>query len=289
MKSQVNTDSVIRLYPTPPRELALQGLFLQPRAGSALNSRPVPLVYTSFIASLDGRIAIEQPVTGERGVPQSITNPRDWRLYQELAARADILLVSARFLRELARGAAQAGLPLSDGPAFADLKAWREEQGLSPQPAVVVLSASLELPLAELRPGLKHRLYVATGRQADPGAVKDIERHGATVIYAGEGRAVDGERLVARLAAEGYANIYSIAGPAVLETLLRSGVLNRIYLTQVHRLLGGMSYDTLLEGNLLTPPADFRLRALYYDDHQGETCGQFFGIYELTACGPQRP
>ena len=84
------------------------------------------------------------------------------------------------------------------------------------------------------------------------------------------------------MAAEGFFNIYSIAGPGVLETLLRSSVLDRIYLTQVHRLIGGRSYDTLFEGDLLKPPVNFALQALYYDGACGKDCSQFFGIYEMV-------
>ncbi len=276
----MNIQTVMRLYPMPQREVRLQGLYLHSHLGDAGDSKR-PLVYTNFITSLDGRIAIEHPVTGERGVPEFITNPRDWRLYQELAARADVLLVSARFLRELARGEAQDNLPLSNDPAFADLTRWRAQQGLPSQPAVVVLSASLDLPLKTLSALQDRQVFVATGEQADVEAVRSIECSGARVLYAGDNRKVNGKRLIDQLVAQGFSSIYSIAGPGVLETLLRARVLDRIYLTQVHRLIGGASYDTLYEGRLLSPPADFKLQALYYDSRGGKDCGQFFAIYDL--------
>jgi riboflavin biosynthesis pyrimidine reductase len=276
----LNARTVIRLYPTPPREVGLEGLYLHSDLGDR-RSDAHPLVYTNFIASLDGRIAIEHPVTGERGVPEIITNPRDWRLYQELAARADVLLVSARYLRELARGEAQANLPVSTDPAFADLTEWRAQNGLPSQPAVVILSASLDLPLEVLSAIQDRQAYVATGGQAEPETVRRIESSGAKVLYAGDDRQVDGTRLVEQLAAEGFTSIYSIAGPGVLETLLRARVVDRVYLTQVHRLIGGASYDTVFEGRLLNPPADFTLKALYYDGRSGKDCGQFFAIYEI--------
>jgi len=270
----------MRLYPTPQREVGLEGLYLHSQLGDARGDAD-PLVYTDFVASLDGRIAIEHPVTGERRVPELITNPRDWRLYQELAARADVLLVSARFIRELARGEAQDNLPVSAEPAFSDLTEWRAQHGLTSQPAVVILSASLNLPLKTLSAIHDRPVFVATGEQADGGAVRRIEGSGAKVLYAGDNREVEGRRLIEQLAAQGFSSIYSIAGPGVLETLLRARVLDRIYLTQVHRLIGGASYDTLFEGRLLNPPADFKLQALYYDGRAGKDCGQFFAIYEI--------
>ena len=119
----MSNDTVIQLYPIAQSELRLQGLYLQSFADDAQDAGS-PMVYTNFITSLDGRIAIDHPVSGERCVPEHITNPLDWRLYQELAARADVLLVSARYLRELEQDKAQASMPLSDEPAFADLLAW---------------------------------------------------------------------------------------------------------------------------------------------------------------------
>lgn len=274
--------TVTQLYPQPGGEHDLEGLYLKTFIERAEADQRA-WVYTNFIVSLDGRIAIEQPVTGKRGVPESITNPRDWRLYQELAARADVLLVSARFLRELVRGEAQDNLPISDDPTFADLLKWRQQQGLSSQPAVVVLSASLDLPLAELCATSDRVIYVATGRGADVNAIKKIENSGAKILYAGEGREVDGRQLIDQLVEAGHRNIYSIAGPGVLETLLQADVLDCIYLTQVHRLIGGASYDTLLGGKLLQPPADFILKALYYDSKSDKHCDQFFSVYEKNS------
>lgn len=271
---------VIQLYPVPQREVMLEGLYLHQHVEP---DAKLPHVYTNFIASLDGRIAVEQAGIAKHAVPDSITNPRDWRLYQELAASADVLLVSGRYLRELVRGEAQADLPVSNEPAFDDLRKWRVQQGLAPQPAVVVLSASMDLPLDGLRAISDRRVYVATGKKAETETevIRAIEDSGATMLYVGESRKVDGRQLVERLAAEGFCNIYSIAGPVVLETLLRGQVLNRIYFTQVHRLIGGRSYDTLLEGDLLTPPVDFNLQALYYDTRSDKNCSQFFGVYEI--------
>ena len=275
----MSAPTIMQLYPLPGRERELEGIYLQTPDSTKLDHTQ-PWVYTNFITSLDGRIAIEQPVNGGSNVPASITNKRDWRLYQELAARADVLLVSARFLRELMQGKAQDNLPISTAPDFTDLLEWRAQQGLSPQPAIVILSASLDLALNDFCVASARPVYVATGRRADTNAVRRLEESGAKILYAGAGREVDGKQLVEQLVNAGFYNIYSIAGPGVLETLLRASVLDCIYLTQVHRLLGGAKYDTLLGGDLLQPPADFNLESLYYDNNDDSSCGQFFSIYK---------
>jgi riboflavin biosynthesis pyrimidine reductase len=273
--------TVTRLFPAPREELPLEGLYLQ-HAVQRSHTRRHPRVYTNFIASMDGRIAVDDPATQDHGVPDSITNPRDWRLFQELAAQSDILLTSDRYLHELAAGKAQAVAPLDDDPAFADLHAWRQQQGWPRQPAIAVICASLDLPLATLAKLADRPVYVATGGPDGSGAIGEIQRSGARVLHtASEGKRVNAKRLVEMLGALGYFNIYSIAGPGVFGTLLEAGVLDRLYLTQVHRLIGGSSFDTLVKCDSQRLPANLVLRALYYDRGSATAAGQFFGVYDM--------
>jgi riboflavin biosynthesis pyrimidine reductase len=282
MKSQVT-----RLYPPPVEQVPLEGLYLQDNPLIA-ETAALPCVYTNFITSLDGRIAIEHPDTGKTKVPSSITNPHDWRLYQELAAKSDVLITTARYLRELAAGSAQDGLPISNDPTFQDLFVWRKTRGMAAQPAVVILSASLDLPLVTLCESLKRPVYIATGKNADERSVEKIEHTGARILYTGSGKKADGKKLIAALSEEGYRNIYSVAGPGALETLLEARVLDRLYLTQTHRLIGGAAYDTLIEDELLKPPVDFDLQALYYDTSDNSGFGQFFAVYATKTTKAKR-
>jgi riboflavin biosynthesis pyrimidine reductase len=236
-----------------------------------------PFVYSNYVVSLDGRIALEYPHSGHTGVPKTITSAVDWRLYQELAAQADVLLTSGRYLRELAAGKAQDGLPV--GENFPDLLAWRREQGLEEQPAVVILSRSLDLPLEIVLQDAKRKVYVATGANADKRRLAAVAETGVPVLLAGEDKEVDGCRLIEELGAKGYRSIYSIAGPGLLDTLLRAAKVDRLYLTQVHTLLGGQCYDTLLESQVLEPAARFELEELYFDRGDDERQGQMFGVY----------
>ena len=272
--------TVTRLFPAPREEIPLEGLYLQ-HAAQRSQTRRHPRVYTNFIASMDGRIAVDDPATEDHGVPDSITNPRDWRLFQELAAQSDILLTSDRYLHELAEGKAQAAAPLDDDPAFTDLHAWRQQQGWPRQPAIAVICASLDLPLTTLAELADRPVYVATGGPDGSGAIKDIQRSGARVLHtASEGKRVNAERLIEMLGALGYFNIYSIAGPGVFGTLLDAGVLDRLYLTQVHRLIGGSSFDTLIKHDSQRLPVNLVLQALYYDRGSATAAGQFFGVYD---------
>lgn len=65
--------------------------------------------------------------------------------------------------------------------------------------------------------------------------------------------------------------------------MIKARVLDRLYLTQVHYLIGGESFDTLLEGDLIDPPAGFNMQALYYDHHVGDEGAQLFIVYDMIS------
>ncbi|MDQ3776641.1 MAG: dihydrofolate reductase family protein [Pseudomonadota bacterium] len=273
--------ALVRLFPAPARTVPLTGLYLghAPTLRPSL-PRPRPYVYSNFIMSLDGRIALDHSETGERLVPESITNPDDWRLFQELAAQADAIVTSGRYLRQLVRGRAQDLPPVSTAAEYRDLIDWRRSHGLAAQPAIVVLSRRLDLPVAQIIAPLERPLYIATGREAPPEQVRALEAAGAEVLLTGAGRGVCGAELIEVLGAHGFNSIYAIGGPGVLSTLLAAGAVDRLYLTHAHRLLGGGSFDTLLNGPRLCPPVDFTLSGLHYQERIGVACGQLFAVYD---------
>ena len=246
-----------------------------------LSDEPAPLVYSNFVTSLDGRIALPRPGRASHGVPPAIGNSRDWRLYQELAAQADVIITSARYFRQYARGEAQDHLPLGPGERFADLHQWRLDAGLSAQPDVVVFSASLDIPAEALHTYRERRVHILTGAAADPARRAQLEDAGAEVHTAGEGTTVDGGRAVALLNDIGYRRIYSVAGPYVLHTLLAANALDRLYLTFAHRIVGGEDFDTLCWGAELQPAPRARLRSLFYDAHAPEHAGQLIACYDF--------
>lgn len=277
--------SVTRLFPTPAQDIELTGLYLDHRLHMR-GTTAQPYVYSNFISSLDGRIAIAVDGRSSHQVPPTITNQRDWRLYQELAGQADILVTSGRYFRQSAGGEAQDKLPVGNHPDYDDIRQWRLQQGLQSQPDIAILSGSLDIPLASLEPYRQRRIIVVTGNEAAPGRVKRLEAAGIRVMVTGHSRRVDGGEMVAQLATAGYHSIYAIAGPAVFHTLLAGGVLNRLYLTFACQLLGGNDYDSLLTGELLSPAKGLQLSTLHHDPH-APTGGQLFGVFEPVDPPPQ--
>ncbi len=279
MKIRPRQSALTRLYPPPATDYPLEGLYLgqelHPRAGAGK-----PFVYSNFISSLDGRIAIAREGRSTHQVPAAITNPRDWRLYQELAGQADILITSGRYFRQSEIEEAQDRLPVSGHPDYRDIREWRDRHGLAAQPDIAILSRSLAIPLESLNAYQNRRIIVFTGRQAEADRIARLREHGVEVIAAGVDRTVDGAVLVATLAAMGYVSIYAIAGPDVLHTLLKARVLDRLYLTTTHQLLAGEHFDTLTRGGGFDPALGMQLVSLYLDRHAPSGASQWFSVFE---------
>ncbi len=252
---------IIRLYPRPVDTVPLTGMYLSLHLQRQAAEGDV-LIYANYIASVDGRISLWNEQTQAQEVPASLANPRDWRLYQELAAQSDVMITSARYFRQLARGCAQDLLPVGEGDVFADLRQWRKEQGMQAQPDVVILSASLDIPPQSLPQD--RRVWVLTGSAADTARMHALERAGARIVCA-EHMHVDGTFLRRHLIACDYRSAYMIAGPRVHHTLLACGGLDELFLTTRHCLLGGTDFHTCLEG-ALNAAMPLQLLSLYLDE-----------------------
>jgi len=267
--------SVIELFPASGRDVSLQGLY----RGLNLHQRAdagAVIVYANYIASVDGRISL--PAGDDFGVPASIANPRDWRLYQELSAQADVMLTSARYFRQLAKGCAQDLLPVGKGEAYADLRIWRQQQGLKPQPDVMVLSSSLDLPLQALQSLDDRRVMIVTGTSSDKQKRVALQEQGFTVLLAGHD-GVDGQQLRQQLIKHGYRSAYMIAGPDLHGTLLSAGVLDELFLTTRLCLLGGDRFHTIAGGSL-NKTVGLELKSLYMDRQDADS--QLFARYGVT-------
>lgn len=270
---------VTRLYPATGEQYPLEGLYLQHHL-HLKDQSGTPFIYSNFITSLDGRIALGSSDSTTHTVPGATVNPRDWRLYQELAGQADLLVTSGRYFRQSLLGEAQDQLPVGKQAEFSDIRNWRLAQGLREQPDIAILSGSLDIPLAALEPYRQRRILVITGDASDPTRIDALQSSGIEVLRAGSGTVVDGSRMTAELAALGYRSIYAIAGPEVFYTLLDAKVINRLYLTIAQQLLGGEDYDTLTWGPLLTPAQGMSLISLHHDPYAPANAGQLFAVFE---------
>ncbi|MDX8397361.1 MAG: dihydrofolate reductase family protein [Mariprofundaceae bacterium] len=262
--------SVSCLFPKP-MQATISGLYLDLKLHDRAEKGNV-LIYSNYIASLDGRISLRENRSGEFSVPSSIANKRDWRLYQELAAQADVMLTSARYFRQLDQGCAQDLLPVGMAPDYADLSLWRQHHGLKPQPDVMIISASLDIPLQAIESLQDRVVHVLTTASASVQKRRQLEAIGVQVWVVGE-QQVDGNQLKSKLIELGYRSAYMIAGPAVHHTLLSAGVLNRLFLTTHLSLLGCNDFHTILQGSMV--PIRASLRSLYLDGDGTQMFAQY--------------
>lgn len=269
---------VTSCFPDPGGERALRGLYLDTILPDA-SAGGGPFIYANYVSSLDGRISVPD-AAGRQCVPGNIANPRDWRLLQELAGHADLLLSSGRYLRELDAGTDQDILPIGSAEDFADIRAFRARHGLKPQPDVAVLSGSLDFAVPERLLDQGRRVVAITGDSAPEARIQAHERAGIEVMPL-PGALRPGVRPLANaLASLGHARIYAISGPYVLHTLMAADLLDALFLTTVHRIIGGYPFSSICEGELLASPGDFRLTSLYHDPSGPDGCSQTFARYE---------
>lgn len=270
---------LIELYPDSGRTRELRGTYL----AQEIHRRGAPgspIIYASFVSSLDGRIAIAPGERTELRLPQEIVSAADFLLLQELLAQADCFITHGGYLRSIASKSLDDILHIGNSPETEYLARWRAEHGLPPQPGVVVASASLDF---EIPPSVREhnqRLCVVTVERAPLERVHALERNGVEVRMAGEGIQVEADALVPIVAQLGYRSAYLIAGPRMLETMLRHRKLGRLFLTVTHQVLGGERFATLVSGPALGEAGRLKLHSLYYDAHSPAGSGQWFAQFE---------
>ena len=278
--SSIDRREVLQLFPPPARARRLEGLYLSERMPLPAPGAPA-MVYANFVTSLDGRIAVTD-AGGTSRLPAGLTNARDWRLFRELQAHADCLVTHGGYLRALASGRLGNVMQVGLGDGGGDIARWRAAQGMAEQPAVAILSASLDLPIPgslAMHGQPVHVLTTAAARRDRREALIDA---GFDIVDTGPGPWVRSRDVVEALAGRGYRCLYLQTGPRMLESALRDRVLSRLYLTIGHRAVGGERFDTMVQGGLLGDAGAIRLSALHLDETAGRDGGQFFACFDAA-------
>lgn len=272
------SSEVLRLFPLPSAHLPLKGLYLSLRLHETGGDEP--FVYADFVSSLDGRIAVTDTRSGESHLPETLTSASDFRLLSELQAQADCVITHSGYMRAIAEGRLDDILHVGTAPGTEDLLEWRLHNGLSAQPAVCIASGSLDFSLPASLVGADHPVFIATGADSDAARRRRFTDLGYEILIAGPQREVSGGTLVRLLAERGFRRIFLLAGPRMLETMLREGVLSRAFVTLSHQLFGGEQFHTMVHGPELGVQGKLKLRRLYLDAHSVKDSGQFFAEFE---------
>ncbi|MFA5018022.1 MAG: dihydrofolate reductase family protein [Methylobacter sp.] len=266
---------LLRFYPDPCEEVSIKGLYLTHQLHKR-GTAESPFVYANFLSSLDGRIALEDSDQGTY-IPKHITTASDFGLFMELHAQADCIITHGGYMRALGEGRLGNILQVRDK----ELVEWRCNNVLKPQPAVIIASASLDFPLHNSLKEHAQAVHIATGKNADPARVRYWQDLGYPVLFTGEDSKVHGAPLIHQLSGLGYKTIYLVAGPQMLDTVVREKQLSRLYLTITHQLIGGKDFRTLLTGTTLGAEGNLILEAMYYEQDAPPGSGQFFMQFGL--------
>jgi riboflavin biosynthesis pyrimidine reductase len=191
-----------------------------------------PLLFANFVETLDGVVAIRSEPRSNRLV--SGNSESDRFVMGLLRASADCVLIGSGTLHGSPKAlwTPERAHP-DEADAFAKL---RQRLGLSPEPALAVMSATGAL--GPDHPALEHGAVVLTTQR---GADRCRDLPGAVEIEVLDGEiAVDPAEAIAALRARGFERILSEAGPHVFGSLLEAGLVDELFLT-VSPLLAGRS------------------------------------------------
>jgi riboflavin biosynthesis pyrimidine reductase len=143
-----------------------------------------------------------------------------------LRACADAVVIGAGTLRPARRSLWTPGhIYPAAAPAFAEL---RRRLGRTEQPRLFVITARGELEPSH--PALEAGACVLTTPGTAPALRKQLPAS-STVVAMGNGSAVDLGDAIALLRSEGHATVLTEGGPTVVGGLLRSGLLDELFLT----------------------------------------------------------
>ena len=270
--------TLTRLYPPDALAQPLQGLCLEHRLIEQATAGQ-PYIYSSFIASLNGAIAVDDGA-GHWTHPPTLTDPRDLRLLCELMAQADCLITSGGYLRDLQRGSLGNLLQLPSTPQCQDLHDYRARHHNTPAPSLLIVSRSLDFQLPASVTEHQQTVRILAAGGAPEEKVAEWRAQGFDVTRAQRGDLVDGTTVVESLNALGARTAYLFCGPQLNNILLQDGHIRRVYFTWLHRLQGG--HPTLTAGSFL--PADqaiaMTIRELFQADAEGDLPGLWLGCFE---------
>jgi riboflavin biosynthesis pyrimidine reductase len=192
----------------------------------------LPCVFANFVSSLDGVGAI--PDVERSSALISGGDPGDRFVMGLLRACADVVLIGAGTLRAHPTSRWTPEQPAKDHAD--DLAELRRSLGLSPLPALAVVTASAKLDVTH--PGLAEGAIVIT---TDEGAAR-LRTSGAhdrlDVVTAGTDHSVEPREVIGQLTARGYRSILTEGGPTLFGELLRAGLVDELFVTISNRIAG---------------------------------------------------
>jgi len=215
-----------------------------------------PRVVTNFVTSVDGVAAIRSRASSPSLISRS--SPADRFVMGLLRAFASAVLIGAGTLRDEPRHRWTPGhvFPQCDP----DFKKLRQKLGLSPEPKLVVLTASGSLDPS--LPSLKGALIV-TNRTTKPRLEQTLPAS-EVAAFSDDGR-LDLSNVLAGLRERGHELVLCEGGPLLMGELVKEQLVDELFLTISPLLLGRLSLlerPALMAGVELPADASARLELL---------------------------
>jgi len=230
------------LYPAVPADLGyddLAELYAYPAGRS--------WVRANFVSSLDGA------AQGGDDRSASLSSKGDRLILGLLRSLSDVVVVGATTAR------VEGYQPILPGDARAAL---RSRLGLTPLPAIAVVSRSLQIDPVLVAGGDAPTLVITT--ESSPQQERDELASRAEVIVAGR-TSVDFSLAKEELASRGYRRILCEGGPTVMRDLVASGAMDELCLTISPLVVAGERLR-LTRGAGIDPPERLVLRSVLADD-----------------------
>ena len=250
-----------KIYPPSKKKLyKASTLYLNPLLSKAYKQYR-PLYYANFLTSFDGRIATYDKKNSCLLTPQSIKSSVDFSLFCQLHAQSDCLVTNTQYIKGLNKGYYGNILTVNNDT----LKRWRNKNGIKKQ-EIIILSNSLDFPINNKILDLKDRITILTTSKNNK-KINNFKKNGFKLTKF-RGKNISANQLNKYILKNNFKAVYFIAGPTIVEQMINSNLLDKLYSSTSISMMGTQKYDTIIRGNFLRNPIDIELIEMYiYTEH----------------------
>jgi riboflavin biosynthesis pyrimidine reductase len=229
-----------RLLPEPEGDIDLVAAYAYPEKR--------PWLRGNMIASADGAATVDGRAGG-------LGNATDQRVLGLLRALSDVVIAGAGTVVTEGYGPARAREEYQEA---------RTAAGQPPAPVMAVVSNQLRLDFSSRYFTEARQRPIVVTSEAAPADLLRAAHQAADVIVAGA-QVVDPALMVKALGERGHNRLLCEGGPTFLGAAVEAGALDELCLTVSPLLVGGPA-RRILDGPVISPPAEMRLTQLLIDD-----------------------